>query len=97
MATLVGASRRFSCTFKVSGTLTNPTTTTAVVRDPSGVETSYVYGTDAEVVRPETGSFYIDLTFTAAGAWSVLWIGTGAVTAVAKSSEQVTATGFSTA
>lgn len=96
MSALVGASRRFSCTFKVSGTLTNPTTTTAVVKDPAGTETSYVYGTDAEVVRSTTGTYHIDLTFTSAGTWSVLWLGTGAVVAVAKSSEQATATGFTT-
>ncbi len=96
MSTLVGSSRRFSCTFKVSGTLTNPTTVTAVVKG-GGAETSYVYGVGSEVVRQVTGSYYIDVAFTAPGTWSVLWIGTGAVVAVAKSSETVVATGFSAA
>ena len=50
---------------------TDPEALTVTVQDPDGTETAYVYGTDAELVRSATGSFYIDILVTAARQWYV--------------------------
>lgn len=74
---------RSSNTFKnASDVVTNPTTVTVKVEDPSGNESSYVYGTDSEVVRDSTGVYHIDITTDEVGTWVVRWVGTGAVAQV---------------
>lgn len=44
--------------------VTDPTVVTFKQRTPSGVETTYVYGTDAEVVRYSAGNFHVDVLLT---------------------------------
>lgn len=47
----------------------DPTTVTFKVRSPTGVETSYVYGTDSAVVKLSTGDYYGEFTPTEGGVW----------------------------
>lgn len=75
---------------------TDPATTTLKVREPSGVETAYLYGTDPEVVTTGTGSFSAEFVMDAAGEWVFRWIGTGAVAAAQEIAIQVRPSKFTT-
>lgn len=61
----------------------DPDGVTFKLRDPSGTVTSYVYGTDADLVRMNTGDYYIDVTPNASGRWHWRWISTGSNKATA--------------
>lgn len=56
-----------------NGTPVNPTTMTFKVKNPAGTTTTYVYGTDSQVVRPSTGNFYVDVTASAEGRYQYRW------------------------
>lgn len=62
-------------------TLTDPTTITFKVKNPAGSTTTYVYGTDAQLVKIGTGRYRVDVTANAAGLWTYRFEGTGAVVA----------------
>ncbi len=74
----VGDMRRLTATCTVSGTNTDPTTLTLVVKTPSGTATSYTYS-GAQLTKSATGIYYYDLSFTEAGRWKYQWKATGAV------------------
>lgn len=59
----------------------DPTTVTLKHKDPSGNVTTLVYGTDVEVIKESTGTYYADITIDEAGQWSYKWFGTGAAVA----------------
>ena len=76
----VGDLRRLQTTFKdAAGTATDPTGVTFRMRAPDGVETAYVYLTDAQVVKSATGIYYVDWTFTKTGRHFLRWEATGGV------------------
>jgi len=81
-----GQKVRASCTFAVDDVATDPTTVTAKVMDPSGNVTTYVYGTDAELVRDGTGIYHLDVVTDEEGEWRFRFEGTGTCTAVEESS-----------
>lgn len=68
--------------FKVSGVLTDPTTITLSVADPSGNIDNYTYA-GATVTRESTGAYLKSITGDEAGEWSATWTGTGACAASA--------------
>jgi hypothetical protein len=73
-----GTVLRLTATFvDGDGTATNPDTVTLKTYSPSGTETSYVYGTDAEMQRPATGSYTGDITPDEPGRWFYRWETTG--------------------
>ena len=78
-----GDTRTITATFRnAAGTLTDPTTVTFTVRTPTGTETAYVYGTDAEVVKGSTGVYSMVVALTAgnnSNPWQVRIVGTGTV------------------
>lgn len=74
----VGDSVRVTGTFTVASVVTDPTTVTLEVKDPSGNVATYTYAL-SEVTRSGTGVFYKDLTIDEAGIWTYRWSGTGAV------------------
>lgn len=43
------------------------------LRSPSGVETSYTYGTDAAVQRQNEGDYACDVLVTEGGRWRYRW------------------------
>lgn len=53
--------------------LVDPDTVKVTVTDPSGTSTTYVYGTDSEVVKESTGTYRIDIDLNAKGDWIVRW------------------------
>jgi hypothetical protein len=66
----VGDLLRYSGEFRNSGgTLIDPTTVTFKARNPAGTITSYLYGTDAQVVKDSTGIYHVDWSLTSAGKW----------------------------
>jgi uncharacterized protein YfaS (alpha-2-macroglobulin family) len=64
-------------TDKTSGDFVDPTTVTATVKNPLGVQTSYVV-TSGQIVRDDLGKYSLDLQPDLQGVWSYNWIGTGA-------------------
>lgn len=67
--------------FKVSDILTDPTTVTLTVTDPSGDVTAYTYAA-AEVTKDGTGEYSKALACSESGEWTYTWTGTGTVAAV---------------
>lgn len=66
-----------------SNVLVDPTGVTCEIRNPAGTETSYAYGTDAELVKSETGVYYLVIdTADYSGEYRVRWTGTGTNAAV---------------
>jgi hypothetical protein len=63
-------------TFKLNGTLTNPTTTVAKFRKPSGTVVTVTAS------NPSTGVYVAATTVAEAGVWSWEIAGTGTVNAV---------------
>lgn len=69
-----GSSRRVTGTFTDGdGVAVDPDTVTFKLRDPCGSETSYVYLTDGEVQKADTGSYYADIILTSPGRWFYRW------------------------
>jgi len=65
---IVGDEARFAATFSIPGTappqMYDPATVVFMVRTPLGVETEYVYGTDAELLRISTGVYALNVQFS---------------------------------
>ncbi len=57
--------------------LSDPTTLTAIVVHPDGTETSYVFGTDAELIHDSLGLFHIDIACDEPGEWGYRFVSTG--------------------
>ncbi len=73
----IGDVVRITGTFTQSGSALDPTTVSAVVRRPDGIKQTFVYLTDAEVVRTAQGVYRLDYTPTMAGPHWYRWISTG--------------------
>jgi hypothetical protein len=61
----------------LAGTLLDPTVVKLSFKTPAGVTTTYIYGTDAQLVKVSTGKYYVDLNANAAGTWYYRWWATG--------------------
>lgn len=62
-----------------AGTPVDPSgTKTFTLTQPSGTITTYVHGTDAELVKDSTGVYYVSWTVAAAGPyeWEIVGAGT---------------------
>lgn len=59
------------------GTAVNPTVVNLSFRNPSGNETTYIYGTDAALVKDSTGNYHVDIDADEAGIWHYRWWSTG--------------------
>lgn len=60
-----------------SGDHIDPDAVNVSVRDPEGEVTTYVYGTDDEVVRNGTGDYEMNIDANAAGVWYYRFWSTG--------------------
>lgn len=78
---LVGNRVRLVATFKLRADLRDPTSLRFKFRNPSNKLTTYVYGTDPEIVRDALGEFHVELMLNAPGEWRYRWEGEGIVTA----------------
>jgi hypothetical protein len=54
----------------------DPDGVTLEIRDSSGAQATYVYGTDPGIVQDSIGSYHFDLSLTLAGTWVYRWQGT---------------------
>lgn len=73
----IGQLVRSSVTFEVSGTPTDPGGVFVEYRSPSGVETTLEYGTDAALVKDDTGDYHVDIDADEGGDWYGRWYSTG--------------------
>lgn len=55
----------------------DPDTVTFKAMSPAGTVTTYVYATDAELVKVNTGDYYVDFNPDASGLWHYRWSSTG--------------------
>ena len=62
---------------------TDPSTVTFKLFSPVGATTSYVYGTDAALIKAKTGDYYIDVTPDQSGRWYYRWESTGTNSTIA--------------
>jgi hypothetical protein len=53
-----------------AGAAFDPDVVTVLVKDPAGTVTSYVYDTDPEVVRLDTGEYELEIDAESAGQYS---------------------------
>jgi hypothetical protein len=60
-----------------SGAALDPATVTFKLISPCQTETTYVYGTDAELVRSAAGVYRIDVVPDEPGRWTYQWVTTG--------------------
>jgi hypothetical protein len=65
------------------GTAVDPDVVIFRYKTASVAETSYTYGTDAEVVRDSAGNYHVDLTPDTAGIWYYRWEGDAGAASVA--------------
>lgn len=77
MSYITGTTVKVSCTFKVATVLTDPTTVTLKVRDPSANTDTYTYA-GGTVTKNSTGDYSKNVAVDEAGTWHYQWIGTGA-------------------
>lgn len=81
---------RCSAAFTTSaGVATDPTTVRFSVRNPAGTTTSYLYGTDSQLVKDSTGNYHVDIDANADGRWHYRFFSTGSGQAAAEKSFRV--------
>ena len=68
---------RITAAFTQSGSALDPTTVSLIVRTPDGALTTYVYPTDAALVRVSLGNYRLDFAVTQAGQHWYRWVTTG--------------------
>lgn len=74
-----GDVRRLKATFTDSaGAPADPDGVQFTLRTPGGVQTSYVYLTDAQLVKDSTGVYHVDWTVNDTGRHHYRFAGTGA-------------------
>lgn len=59
------------------GEAVDPTAVIFKVKTPAGTETTYTYGTDAELVRDSAGNYHIDVDANESGIWIYRCYSTG--------------------
>lgn len=79
-----GTSLRLTVNFvDDDGVGVDPDTVTFSTYTPSGLKTSYVYGTDSEVGRSAAGAYYADIVPDQSGRWQFRWLTSGTGTTIA--------------
>jgi hypothetical protein len=79
---IVGQRPQLDFQIRDNRVLTDPTTLVFMFRKPNdSATTTYVWGTDAQLVRDSVGKFHVELSLDQAGIWSWRQQSTGVVTA----------------
>ena len=68
---------RVTGVFTQSAVALDPTIVAVTVRRPDGIQVTKTYGTDSEVVKASTGTYYMDYTPVIGGQHWYRWISTG--------------------
>lgn len=73
---------------KISGTFTDsantagdPTTVSITIAPPTSAETTYVYGTDAALVKDSVGNYHANWSCAESGVHRYRWVSTGTLQA----------------
>lgn len=61
----------------ISGSPVDPTTVTAIWKDPAGVETTLVYGVGNTIVKDSIGVYHFYILINQTGTYFYRWVGTG--------------------
>ena len=81
-----GDTRRLNVAFTdISGVAADPSAITFIIREPDGTLTTYVYVTDAELVKSSTGNYYVDWSIAQQGRHAIRWNGVGTIDASVES------------
>lgn len=56
-----------------NNTLFDPTVVRLVFEDPAGTKTTYVFGTDAELIKDSVGKYHAVVAAALAGRWKYRW------------------------
>lgn len=71
---------------RVSGAFTNnagaamdPTIVTVKIKHEADDASTYVYGTNPEVIKDSVGNYHVDVNANAKGTWFYRWAGSGTV------------------
>lgn len=62
-----------------NGDAVDPATLTFRLMNPCGTTTDYVYGTDSEITKLETGVYLASVVPDQSGRWSFRWVATDPV------------------
>ena len=62
----------------------DPSTVRGKLRDPAGQTTTYVFGTDPELIQDSSGTYHFDIDVATPGEWRYRGEGTGAVQAASE-------------
>ena len=73
----LGDSVRVSGEFRASNVLVDPTVVNFKFTNPAGTTTTYVYLTDAQLVKDAAGQYHVDINANARGRWAVRYYSTG--------------------
>ncbi|MEK6860967.1 MAG: hypothetical protein AABY07_03255 [Nanoarchaeota archaeon] len=73
-----GDTIRLSGNFKVGTTNTDPTGVKFQIKNPSGTITTYIFGTDSQLVKDSVGNYHVDFLVNVSGDWNYSFEGTGA-------------------
>lgn len=65
-----------------TGVVTDPAGVSVVIRAPDGTKTTYIYGTDNELVRESAGVYHVLITLSQVGTYKWKWTGTASEQAV---------------
>lgn len=91
----VGDLVRCTGTFTTAaGAATDPTVVGCKVLPPGGTVTTYVYGTDAALVKDSTGVYHVDVSGTVAGYWNYRFYSTGTGQAAGEEAFSIAASAF---
>jgi hypothetical protein len=84
-----GTTVRAKVTFRDIDTkaVIDPSALSVVIRNPDATTTTYVYGTDEELVKSSTGVYYVLIALSATGTFKWRWLATVSDKAVSKFSE----------
>ncbi len=77
----IGDRPRVSVTFTSASTPTDPSVVKCFILKPDGTAlsgTPYIYSTDAELVKDDTGDYHVDIDLTESGTWTYRWEGINA-------------------
>ena len=91
---VLGQSVNLRATFKVLDVLTDPTVVTFKMKDPTGIITSYVYGTDVQLVKDSVGKYHVMASLNKYGIWWYRYEGTGTAPGATEANVEVIVSQF---
>lgn len=78
----------------VTGPFLEPSTVTFKFKTPAGATTTYVFGTNSQLVRDGIGQYHVDIDANQVGVFYYQWTSTGAYQGAIEGSFEVPASQF---